>query len=295
MERKIGEVFEVDGVKVKCVPANSHGLCWGCYGYEKGIGYCDEEDEKIGLCKSLSRSDRTSVFFVPYDDTEELAIAAYESVMGDKNKDSFWRHIASAVRDKVSEQWAGEKKTLECDLSAMRINFASLKDEWEAALAERDALKAEVKTSKALYIKYQNVSEALRAEVERQKEIRENIVGLQTAKIERQSCEINEMRRQRDEARAELLPPQGMAQGLRQNFHGVQGHAFPVAPRRRNCHPKREQVARRASPFRPRGRGTGAVRVHVPMHGRGVEHCAERSERKMVRPCRPVGEGEVTP
>ena len=59
MERKIGEVFDYEGVNLEVVESRS---CRGCY-FFNGFRYCDEIIEVTGDCVPYYRHDRTSVNF----------------------------------------------------------------------------------------------------------------------------------------------------------------------------------------------------------------------------------------
>lgn len=66
MERKVGEIFDVDGVKLKV--AKEINMCDGCffrYNFK-----CRKSTQKIGECQSASRSDG-GVIFVKVEDMEE--------------------------------------------------------------------------------------------------------------------------------------------------------------------------------------------------------------------------------
>lgn len=69
MERRIGEIFEYDGVKLKV--AKETRMCDGCffrYNFK-----CRKSDQKIGECQAASRSDG-GVVFVKVEDMEERNI-----------------------------------------------------------------------------------------------------------------------------------------------------------------------------------------------------------------------------
>lgn len=53
MERKIGEIFEIDGKKYKCI-SNGPG-CSGC---------CTKNYEVFGWCGCTTRSDKKPVVFI---------------------------------------------------------------------------------------------------------------------------------------------------------------------------------------------------------------------------------------
>ena len=71
MERKIGEVFECDGVKLR-VEEERRG-CKGCYFQRKKKGWCISLKEIIGECMDSMRND-TGVIFIKIDDMEERVI-----------------------------------------------------------------------------------------------------------------------------------------------------------------------------------------------------------------------------
>ena len=60
MERKIGEVFELDGVKLRVEREASNEYCDKCY-FE--YGYCSEYVKYRGRCFSDYRTDNTDIIF----------------------------------------------------------------------------------------------------------------------------------------------------------------------------------------------------------------------------------------
>lgn len=63
MERKIGEQFEYNGVRLKVVKAKDH-YCTGCYFYDEATGCrCIELVETIGYCTAINREDKKYVNF----------------------------------------------------------------------------------------------------------------------------------------------------------------------------------------------------------------------------------------
>ena len=60
MERKIGEIFDYEGVKLEVVES---GSCKGCY-FFKGVINCEGSIDFIeGYCGPFNRQDRKSVIF----------------------------------------------------------------------------------------------------------------------------------------------------------------------------------------------------------------------------------------
>ena len=60
-ERKVGEVFKADGVKLKVVEENS---CNECYCFQEILACVSPKiRNKIGLCCASERNDLTSVIF----------------------------------------------------------------------------------------------------------------------------------------------------------------------------------------------------------------------------------------
>lgn len=60
MERKIGEIFEIDGKKYKCI-SNGPG-CSGCiFG---SVLKCTKNYEVFGWCGCTTRSDKKPVVFI---------------------------------------------------------------------------------------------------------------------------------------------------------------------------------------------------------------------------------------
>ena len=65
MERKIGEVFGVDGVKVR-VEKNENGLCFSDAGrcpFFESRGKCKKYEGLRGPCTPENRADKTDVIF----------------------------------------------------------------------------------------------------------------------------------------------------------------------------------------------------------------------------------------
>ena len=71
MERKIGEVFECDGVKLRVEPDTC--VCRGCYFNSSFYKRCKQYKSIRGECQKSSRSDR-GVIFKKVEDMEERAI-----------------------------------------------------------------------------------------------------------------------------------------------------------------------------------------------------------------------------
>ena len=57
MERKIGKIFEFEGVKLKCV-VKHNDCCLDCYFCDKGL-QCIQQN-----CSSSSRKDSINVMFI---------------------------------------------------------------------------------------------------------------------------------------------------------------------------------------------------------------------------------------
>ena len=65
MDRKIGEIIEIEGKKYKCVLGGSCGECAFDFKEENAMyHFCVEHVEIIGACSSKIRSDKTSVNFI---------------------------------------------------------------------------------------------------------------------------------------------------------------------------------------------------------------------------------------
>ena len=63
MERKIGEQFEYNGVRLKVVKAKDH-YCTGCYFYDEATGCrCIGLIETLGYCSRARREDGTYIIF----------------------------------------------------------------------------------------------------------------------------------------------------------------------------------------------------------------------------------------
>lgn len=62
MERKIGEEFTLDGIKLK-VQGNGFGACKGCY-FFKNRNSCHKDISIAGSCFKSHRSDKMDVIFI---------------------------------------------------------------------------------------------------------------------------------------------------------------------------------------------------------------------------------------
>ena len=62
MERKIGEIFKLNGQKYQVIESKC-GDCDGCIFYEH-VPFCIKHDKKIGNCCKEDRKDKTHVQFV---------------------------------------------------------------------------------------------------------------------------------------------------------------------------------------------------------------------------------------
>lgn len=60
MERKIGEVFDYEGIELKVVKETS--ACDGCY-FNKPMACEDRDEEEIGCCINVNREDDADVIF----------------------------------------------------------------------------------------------------------------------------------------------------------------------------------------------------------------------------------------
>ena len=61
MERKIGEIFEYNGVWFQCVESNNN-QCTGC-NFAEPCPYSDKAVQNMGFCSSMFRNDSKSVIF----------------------------------------------------------------------------------------------------------------------------------------------------------------------------------------------------------------------------------------
>ncbi len=62
MERKIGEIFELEGKKYEVVEASDKGYCYGCAFINKSIYYC------VTVSKCLDTEDGKSIIFVEVEE-----------------------------------------------------------------------------------------------------------------------------------------------------------------------------------------------------------------------------------
>ena len=73
MERKIGEVFNLDDVVLRVEESPKYALCRGCY-FSKRYGKYSCEDSynsnRIGNCSEFYRRDGKKVIFVEVKDNE---------------------------------------------------------------------------------------------------------------------------------------------------------------------------------------------------------------------------------
>ena len=69
MERKVGEVFEFNGIKLKVKITNNSDVCYGCY-FDKLDDECRKIHviEETGLCYDGFRGDKNDVIFVEVED-----------------------------------------------------------------------------------------------------------------------------------------------------------------------------------------------------------------------------------
>lgn len=71
MERKIGEVFECDNIKLRVEEYTQN--CEGCYFYENNIT-CSHYSGDLGKCDLSGRTDRKNVIFIEVENMEERVI-----------------------------------------------------------------------------------------------------------------------------------------------------------------------------------------------------------------------------
>lgn len=72
MERKIGEVFDFDEVKLQVKYTGDNPYCYGCYFFESKRT-CNTVDYKnqAGACFRIDRTDNKNVIFVEVKDNEK--------------------------------------------------------------------------------------------------------------------------------------------------------------------------------------------------------------------------------
>ena len=68
MERKIGEVFEYEGNKIKCVEDLDLQMCKICLIKDFKLKSCYCISDVIGVCSPILREDSKSVIFVEVKD-----------------------------------------------------------------------------------------------------------------------------------------------------------------------------------------------------------------------------------
>lgn len=76
MERKVGEVFEFEGKKIKVIKGN-HPDCEGCFFKEK---VCNEKKEIIGYCTWFKRSKNDDVIFKEINESDDMEVKKIISV-----------------------------------------------------------------------------------------------------------------------------------------------------------------------------------------------------------------------
>ena len=72
MERKVDEVFEFNGIKLKVKRTNNPAACDGCY-FDKFNNECRKINviEETGLCYGGFRRDKNDVIFVEVEDSKD--------------------------------------------------------------------------------------------------------------------------------------------------------------------------------------------------------------------------------
>ena len=69
MERKVGEVFDFDGVKLRVERADDETSCNGCYfRHTRRSCFGSGIIPYVGRCNTIARSDKESVIFVEVED-----------------------------------------------------------------------------------------------------------------------------------------------------------------------------------------------------------------------------------
>ena len=71
MERKIGEVFDYQGKKLKVMEEVQHEACKGCYFFEED---CGQIRSIVGECEHQKRSDNNGVLFAITDESEKQQV-----------------------------------------------------------------------------------------------------------------------------------------------------------------------------------------------------------------------------
>lgn len=65
MERKVGETFDFNGVKLQAVDTGREAICNGCFFSDPEHASCDKpKPDRMGYCYGPDRSDGKNVIFV---------------------------------------------------------------------------------------------------------------------------------------------------------------------------------------------------------------------------------------
>lgn len=146
MERKIGEVFECDGVKLRVEPDTC--MCRGCYFNRDFYKWCNLYKSVRGECQKSSRSDR-GVIFKKVGDMEERTIKlTLEKAKEFYNKGGEFKDLALSVFtveelihkelpktwEEYKDNWAEREKGIRLeDMSEVELDKIKLSDDITSA------------------------------------------------------------------------------------------------------------------------------------------------------------------
>ena len=95
MERKIGEVFEYQGKKLKVVEI-AKDLCFDCYFFD-GVN-CQRTEREGGECSDSKRADYKPVIFVEVKDEQPQELNLCEILKDCPKGEKFWSPMLGAVK-----------------------------------------------------------------------------------------------------------------------------------------------------------------------------------------------------
>lgn len=93
-ERKVGEVFEYQGKKLK-VMETANNLCFDCYFFDGG--HCQKTGRECGHCQPDNRSDYKSVIFVEVKDEQPQKLNLCEILKYCPAGEPFWSPMLGDV------------------------------------------------------------------------------------------------------------------------------------------------------------------------------------------------------
>lgn len=70
-ELEIGDILEVDKIRLECREATFGNPCTGCFWLIEEEYHCNHEHQKCGLCSHALRSDDKDVIFVKVGEVQD--------------------------------------------------------------------------------------------------------------------------------------------------------------------------------------------------------------------------------